>query len=291
MYACESCHHLFHAPHTTPPRYGCDDRLVNDPQWASIRALAVVQAENEPVLSQWIRQAVLDRDSLVDSVAQIVSAKLADSTIDAEQLYGVFRQVIDSTPLIDSQLRADLLAIASNDPATENSLFPLLNFKGFHAIQAYRIAHALWKQDRIALAMRIQGLSSQQLGIDIHPAAKIGAGVFIDHGSGVVIGETAVVEDEVTILHGVTLGGTGKHAGDRHPKVGRGVLIGASAQLLGNISVGPYAKIGAGSVVLADVAPHTTVVGIPARPVETKTKRVESKARTIVMNQDLLSRA
>lgn len=157
--------------------------------------------------------------------------------------------------------------MAEQDPATDSWLHPLINFKGFLATESYRISHALWQQNRRSLALWVQGRASNAFGIDIHPAAKIDEGIFIDHATGVVIGETATVGDNVTILHGVTLGATGKTKGDRHPKVGRGVFIGAGAQLLGNIVIGDGAQIGAGSVVLGNVPADTTVAGVPARVV------------------------
>ena len=167
-------------------------------------------------------------------------------------------------------LRQDLQAARERDPAARSTAEIILCYPGLHAVWSYRISHWLWQRNRQHLAHHVQSRLSEKFGVDIHPAARVGCGIMIDHGTGLVIGETAVVEDDVSILHGVTLGGTGKQCGDRHPKVRRGVLIGTGAKLLGNIEVGEGAKVGAGSIVLDHVAPHTTVVGVPAKPVGPK---------------------
>jgi serine O-acetyltransferase len=159
------------------------------------------------------------------------------------------------------------LAARTRDPAARGYAQPFLYYKGFHALQAYRVAHWLWGHKRHGLAAHLQNRISEAFGVDVHPAARIGSGILIDHGTSVVIGETAVVEDNVSLLHEVTLGGTGKESGDRHPKVRRGALIGAGAKILGNVEIGMGAKVAACSVVLKDVPPHTTVAGIPARVV------------------------
>ena len=171
---------------------------------------------------------------------------------------------MSADPGITNAVRADLNAVRERDPAAHHYSRPFLFFKGFHALQTYRVAHWLWRHDREALALFLQSRCTEVFGVDIHPAARIGNGIMIDHATGVVVGETAVIEDDVSMLHGVTLGGTGKHQGDRHPKVRRGVLIGAGAGILGNVEIGEGAKIGAGSVVLTDVPPHVTVAGVPA---------------------------
>jgi serine O-acetyltransferase len=238
-----------------------------DPLWNSIQADALIEADREPLLRTWIEQVILQRDSLGDGIAMLLSQRLFGADSHPSPFYDELRSVVADHSTISESARRDLSAIRNNDPATASLLHPFLNFKGFHALQAHRIAHALWSGDRRALAYHVQSRASEVFGVDIHPAAKIGAGVFIDHATGVVIGETAVVGDDVTILHGVTLGGTGKESGDRHPKVGRGVFIGAGAQLLGNIAVGDGARVGASSVVLKHVDSHTTVAGIPARVV------------------------
>ena len=159
------------------------------------------------------------------------------------------------------------MAVADRDPAATRLMEPLLYFKGFHAIQTHRLAHALWKAGRKDFALYLQSRSSEAFQTDIHPAARIGKGIFLDHATGLVVGSTAVIDDDVSMLHGVTLGGTGKERGDRHPKIRRGVLIGAGASIIGNIEVGHCARVAAGSVVLATVPPKKTVAGVPARVV------------------------
>ena len=178
-----------------------------------------------------------------------------------------FESAFHASPEIGEAVRADLAAIRERDPASRGFVQPFLFYKGFEALQSYRIAHWLWTTGRIWMALHFQSRISEVFGADIHPAAKIGRGVFIDHATGVVIGETAVVDDDVSMLHGVTLGGTGKERGDRHPKIRKGVMIGAGASIIGNIIVGEYSRVGAGSVVLTAVPDHCTVAGIPAKVV------------------------
>ena len=185
------------------------------------------------------------------------------------RLREMFDEVHARDPSIGEGARADLQAVRDRDPALETFYPALLFFKGYHALQAYRIANRLWSEGRELAALLVQSRMAQVYGVDIHPAARIGSGIMIDHATGVVVGETAVIEDDVSILHEVTLGGTGKETGDRHPKVRAGVLIGAGAKLLGNVEIGAGAKVGAGSVVLADVPSHRTVVGVPAEVVGT----------------------
>lgn len=238
-----------------------------DPLWDSIQAEAFAAARREPLLRPLLEQAVLHRTSFDNGLAMLLSQKLSSGALDCEKWYEELGDVLGSDGSVAESAKYDLTAIRTKDPATTSLLHPFLNFKGFLAVQAYRIAHSLWTKGRRELAYRIQGRTSEVFGVDIHPAALIGAGVFIDHGTGIVIGETAVVGDDVTLLHGVTLGGTGKASGDRHPKVSRDVFIGANAQLLGNIAIGPGSRIGASSVVLKDVEAYSTVAGVPARVV------------------------
>jgi serine O-acetyltransferase len=233
--------------------------------WQKILAEAREEAESEPVLANFLKMTLLERDSLEDALAFHLAQKLATSAVSAAALRDVFAEAFASDAAIGEAVRADLRAVRDRDPACSRLSVPLLYFKGFHALQAYRVAHFLWTHGRRGLAQFVQNLISQTFGVDIHPAARIGRGIFIDHGTGVVVGETAVIENDVSLLQGVTLGGTGKHSGDRHPKVRAGVLISAGAKVLGNIEIGEGAKIGAGSVVLKDVPPHTTAVGVPAR--------------------------
>ncbi|MBW2267120.1 MAG: serine O-acetyltransferase [Deltaproteobacteria bacterium] len=233
--------------------------------WQEILEEAREEADGEPVLSDFLKMTLLERDSLEDALAFHLAQKLATRTVTVVALHGVFSEVFAADAAIGEAVRADLRAVRDRDPACNRLSVPLLYFKGFHALQAYRVAHSLWSGGRRGLAQFVQNRISQAFGVDIHPAARIGRGIFIDHGTGVVVGETAVIEDDVSLLQDVTLGGTGKESGDRHPKVRAGVLISAGAKVLGNIEIGEGAKIGAGSVVLKDVPPHTTAVGVPAR--------------------------
>lgn len=245
-----------------------------DPLWQTIHAEAAEAAQNEPLLASFLHMTVLRHDSLDDVVAFHLSSKLACATMDARALMELFREALSSDPAIRQALRADIKAYYDRDPACDAYSTPLLYYKGFHVIESQRITHWLWKNNRRALAYFLQNHISEAMGADIHPAARIGEGVMLDHGSGVVIGETAVVGNNVSMLHGVTLGGSGKEGGDRHPKVGDGVLIGAGAAILGNINIGAGAKVGAGSVVLEDVPNHVTVVGVPARIVGRPTEEM-----------------
>jgi serine O-acetyltransferase len=229
----------------------------------------VEAAERDAILSQAITQALLRQTSLADALGFRLANKLGDSDLSPAVLRGLFAETFEHHPATLHAAMFDLLAVRERDPACPDYITPFLFYKGFQALQTYRLTHAIWRQGRLHLANHLQSRSSAVFGVDIHPAARIGCGVLIDHGTGVVIGETAVVEDDVSILQAVTLGGTGKEHGDRHPKVRRGVLLGAGAKVLGNIEIGEGAKVGAGSIVLQDVAPHTTVVGVPARPVAT----------------------
>jgi len=240
---------------------------ASDPLWEGIRAEVAADAEREPVLAPFLQGAVLDHERLEDALAHLLAASLATDAVPARALRAVIAEAFGADPAIGAAVRADLRAVRERDPACVALAVPLLYFKGFHALEAWRVAHWLFGRGRQALARWLQNRISEVFGADIHPAARIGSGILVDHGSGVVIGETAVIEDDVSLLHEVTLGGTGKQTGDRHPKIRAGVLIGAGAKLLGNVVVGEGAKIGAGSVVLADVPPHSTVAGVPARVV------------------------
>jgi serine O-acetyltransferase len=268
MLACHSCIDMYQLPTGADIECGRDRLCVaGDPLWSSLRTAARIEADREPVLRRQIEEFVLGRDSLADALAKVLSQKLGDDLSSSDQLYREFSDLVGEDRSISKSVRRDLQAIGEKDPAVGSLLHPLLNYKGFLALGAYRIAHAYWAANRRSMAYHIQSQASERFGVDIHPAARIGAGLFIDHASGVVIGETAVVGNDVTILHGVTLGSTGKQRGDRHPKVGDGVFIGATAQLLGNIQIGDGSSIGAGSVVLSSVEAHSTVAGVPARVV------------------------
>jgi serine O-acetyltransferase len=236
-----------------------------DPVWARIRVEAEAVVRTEPELATFIYASVLHHDTLEAAVVHRIVERLNHPDASGELLRQAYADAIHDDRSIGLAMRADILAVVDRDPATNRCLDPVLYFKGFHAIETHRLAHWLWGRGRRDLAYYLQSRSSSVFQTDIHPAAKIGRGTFLDHATGLVVGETAVVEDSVSILHGVTLGGTGKQDGDRHPKIRYGVMIGAGAKIMGNIEVGPCARIGAGSVVLRSVPPNTTVAGVPAR--------------------------
>lgn len=240
--------------------------------WQIIRRETEEAARTEPMLASFLHMTVLRHESLAHVLAFHLSSKLASPSMDARALYELFLHALKSDESIVESALCDIQACYDRDPACDQYCLPLLYFKGFHAIQAHRINHCLWKEGRKTLAYFLQNRASEVFGVDVHPAARFGCGIMIDHGTGVVIGETAVLGNDISILHGVTLGGSGKESGDRHPKVGDGVMIGANASILGNIRINECAKIGAGSVVVADVPPFTTVVGVPARAVGNKSQ-------------------
>jgi serine O-acetyltransferase len=240
---------------------------AEDGFWDQIQSEVRREAEREPVLVSFLFASVLRHRKLEDALGVILANKLQTHDVPAILVRDLINEAMAEDVSIRASIRADLLAARTRDPAARGYAQPFLYYKGFHALQAYRVANWLWQHGRHTLAAHLQNRISEAFGVDVHPAARIGSGVLIDHGTSVVIGETAVVEDNVSLLHEVTLGGTGKETGDRHPKVRRGVLIGAGAKILGNIEIGRGAKVGAGSVVLRDVPPHATVAGIPARVV------------------------
>ncbi|ULJ59546.1 serine O-acetyltransferase [Wielerella bovis] len=241
--------------------------ITETEMWQAIRAEASCAATEEPMLASFLHLTVLRHESLAHVLAFHLSSKLSSSTMDARALYETFLRVLEQDPEIVAACVADIAACYDRDPACDQYSLPLLYFKGFHAIQSHRINHWLWRNERKTLAYFLQNRASEVFGVDIHPAARFGRGIMFDHGTGIVIGETAVLGNDISLLHGVTLGGSGKESGDRHPKIGDGVMIGANASVLGNIRVGQCAKIGAGSVVVRNVEPQTTVVGVPAKAV------------------------
>jgi serine O-acetyltransferase len=241
------------------------DPLVAPPVWAALRSEALQIAKTEPSLASLVNAVIIRHKTLAHALSYQLARKLGDQELRAMSLRETAEEAYAADPGIVEKAEADLRAVFERDPACRGYLQPFLYFKGFMALQTYRVAHWLWNNDRQALAFYLQSRSSELFQVDIHPAAVIGAGVFLVHGTGIVIGETAVVGDDVSMLHGVTLGGTGAERGDRHPKIGRGVLLGAGAKVLGNIKVGDYAKVASGSVVLREVPPGCTAAGVPAR--------------------------
>lgn len=225
-------------------------------------ALELVKAE--PLSKLMLEEQILNRQNFADMLAVTLACQLAGEVIDRTELEKMFSHLYEKYPELLTYAVEDLSATVKRDPACTSYLEPLLLFKGFQGLQAYRVAHALWSENRHFPAKMLQNIISRKFGMDFHPAAKIGYGLLIDHATNIVIGETATVGNNVSFLHGVTLGGTGNEVGDRHPKIGDGVMLGAHAQLLGNIHIGDGAKIGAGAVVLCDVPPHTTYAGVPA---------------------------
>ncbi len=238
-----------------------------DPVWDRIREEALEVLRRDVVLGGFLSGAIVNQASLEAAVSQRVAARLDHGAVPAQLIAQTFAEAIAQDPGLGDAFRANIMAVADRDPACTRLIEPLLYFKGFHAIQAYRLAHALWNQGRKDFALYLQSRSSEVFQTDIHPSARIGRGIFLDHATGLVVGSTAVVEDNVSMLQDVTLGGTGKDRGDRHPKVRQGVLIGAGAKILGNIEVGQCARVAAGSVVLKPVPRNTTVAGVPAQVV------------------------
>jgi len=233
--------------------------------WMTLRIEAEEFAKEEQILGSFLYETILSHSSLQDALSFHLANKLASTTLRGMKVREIAQECYQDDLDVVLAAVCDLGAIQERDAATDTFIVPFLYFKGFHSLQAYRIAHWLWMNGRKILALHFQSIISELFGVDIHPAAKIGCGILIDHGTSVVIGETAVVEDDVSILHEVTLGGTGKEHGDRHPKVRKGVLIGSGAKILGNIEIGEGAKVGAGSVVLHPVPPHCTVAGVPSK--------------------------
>ena len=237
--------------------------------WAAMRSEAAAKAAEEPILGSYFHATILNHGSFRAALSFRLASKLDNPMLPTMLIRDVIDEAMaDDAGILDSAM-VDITAIRARDPACPDISTPFLFFKGFHALQAHRIAHWLWARGRHTLALFFQSQISVGLGVDIHPAARLGRGILVDHATAIVIGETAVVEDDVSILHAVTLGGSGKEGGDRHPKVRRGVLLGAGCSVIGNIEIGAGAKVGAGSVVLEDVPAHITVAGVPARPVGT----------------------
>ena len=236
-----------------------------DPIRSAVREEAHAAVANDTLLAAFLYATVLNHDSLEDAVIHRVAERLDHDDLGADLIRQTFTVMLRENPAFSESLRVDMQAFFERDPACSRYIQPLLYFKGFHAIQTHRLAHWLWNNGRQDFALYLQSRASSVFQTDINPATRIGKGIFLDHATGLVVGETAVIEDDVSILQGVTLGGTGKETGDRHPKIRHGVLIGAGAKVLGNIEIGHCAKIASGSVVLNTVPPNKTVAGVPAR--------------------------
>jgi serine O-acetyltransferase len=244
-----------------------DHRGLNtgDAVWTTLCREAVRVIAKEETLARFIDSAILSYDDFGSALAGLLARKLGDGFLSVDRLEEVALGAMADDPTIVAKGVTDLAAVTSRDPAADCPLTPFLYYKGFHALQWHRIGHWLWTHRRLELAHFLQSRVSEVFAVDIHPAVPVGSGVFIDHATGLVVGETAVIGNDVSILQGVTLGGTGKEHGDRHPKVRDGVLLSAGAKVLGNIIIGYHAKVGAGSVVLKDVPARATVAGVPAR--------------------------
>lgn len=236
-----------------------------DPVWEAVRAGATQILDKEPSLGNLVLSNVLNHDSFEAALAHRLAARLDHEDVSADIIRQAFSETLRDNPEVGQAARVDLAATLERDPACHRAIEPLLYFKGYQAIQTHRFAHAMYMAGRRDLALYLQSRSSQVFQVDINPAVPMGKGIMLDHGTGLVIGETAVVGDNVSMLQNVTLGGTGKSDQDRHPKIGNGVLIGAGAKVLGNIKVGDCSRVGAGSVVLKEVPPRTTVAGVPAK--------------------------
>lgn len=237
----------------------------NDPIWDFIQQEAQQLSSEEPLLADFFQRAVLQHSRLEEVVVHVLAETFVASAIEPKDVRAVISQALDSDPEIGVSIRRDIEAAFQRDAACKHYLMPLIYFKGFQALQLYRISHWLWKNQRFSFALFMQNNISERFAVDIHPAARLGNGIMIDHATGLVIGETAIVGNDVSILHSVTLGGSGCQKGDRHPKIGNGVLLAAGAKVLGNISVGEGVKVGAGSLVLESVPDHVTVAGVPAK--------------------------
>ncbi|HEX4410023.1 MAG TPA: serine O-acetyltransferase [Xanthobacteraceae bacterium] len=238
-----------------------------DPVWGRVRREAEDVVRREPELATFIYSTILHHETLEAAVIYRLAERLDHAAVSSDMIRQTYAEALATEPAIGEAFRADLMAIADRDPATYRLIEPVLYYKGFHAIQTHRLAHWLWSKDRRDFSLYLQSRSSAVFQCDIHPAAKLGRGIFLDHATGLVVGETALIEDDVSILHDVTLGGTGKQGGDRHPKIRYGVMIGAGAKILGNIEVGHCARIAAGSVVIKTVPNNVTVAGVPAKVV------------------------
>ena len=255
--------------------------------WATLREEAQAAARTEPALASLMHSVILSHADLAAALSFQLGRKIGDDAVGEMTVRELCAEAYAADPGIVAAAEADLVAVLERDPAARGHLQSFLYYKGFQALQTHRVSHHLWKKGRETMALYLQSRMSELFQVDIHPAARVGSGIFIDHATGVVIGETAAVGDDVSMLHGVTLGGTGAQRGDRHPKIGRGVLLGAGAKVLGNITIGDHAKIASGSVVLKAVPAHCTAAGVPARLVKCPTCEEPAKSMDHTMPEIL----
>ena len=256
---------------------------IEDSLWALIYSEVDEHARAEPLLCNFLQNAILAHSSLEDALSWVLAEQLKSETMSANSIRTLAREAFKADDSIRKYIRMDLSAYVERDPACHQYCLPLLYFKGFHALQIYRVSRWLWGKNRKYLALSLQNKASEIFSVDIHPGAKIGGGVMIDHATSLVVGETAVIDDNVSMLHSVTLGGTGIGAVDRHPKIRTGVMLAAGATILGDIEIGKGVKVGAGSLVLDSVPPHTTIAGVPAKIVGSPDENEPSRE----MNQKL----
>jgi len=258
-----------------------------DPVWRRIRTEAEDVVRREPELATFIYASILNHQTLEEAVVHRLAARLDHPDLGGELIRQAYADALADDRSLGTAFRADIIAVFDRDPACDRCIDAVLYRKGFHAIETHRLAHWLWTRGRKDFAYYLQGRSSSVFQTDIHPAAPLGRGIFLDHATGLVVGETAVIEDDVSMLQGVTLGGTGKEDGDRHPKIRHGVLLSVGAKVLGNIEIGHCARVGAGSVVLTDVPPNTTVAGVPAKVIGTAGCREPSRSMDQIFNDDV----
>jgi serine O-acetyltransferase len=256
-----------------------------DALWARLRREAEEAYHRAPQLAPLFLDSIINQPSFEGAVFHRAASRLKNDVISLPLILQAFHRALEADQTIAVAMRRDIAAVYERDPACERFIEPFLYFKGFHAIQAHRLTHFLWRNGERDFSLYLQSRSSEVFQTDIHPAARFGQGIFLDHATGLVVGETAVVGDDVSMLHDVTLGGSGKEAGDRHPKISRGVMIGAGAKILGNIQVGENARIAAGSVVLSSVPPNATVAGVPARVVRTETQTQPSRTMDQILRE------
>jgi serine O-acetyltransferase len=250
---------------------------AGDELWLRLRTEAEDAYRRAPMLAALFVDSILAQPTFEAAIIYRIAVRLAHSAVGIDVLVETFERAFRAAPSIGKAMRADIAAVLERDPACERLIEPVLYFKGFHAVQTHRVAHWLWNHVERDFALYLQSRSSDVFQTDIHPAAKFGKGIFLDHATGLVVGETAVIEDAVSLLQDVTLGGTGKESRDRHPKIRRGAMIGAGAKILGNIEIGSFARIAAGALVLQSVPPHSTVAGIPAKIVKSSGKSTQGQ--------------